>query len=68
VLVVNPEPLKLYVYGAIPPVTAPKVMEPLEVPQLADVDVISISVGPGTLLITPSVVKIQSFESFTDTG
>ena len=43
---VNALPSTEYVYGASPPVTAPRVIEPLEAPQAALTIVVAIAVGP----------------------
>ena len=46
VVAVNALPSTEYVYGASPPVTAPRVIEPFEAPQAALTTVVAIAVGP----------------------
>ena len=52
----------------MPPVTAPKVMVPLAVAQVAFVVLTLIAVGPLELPTVAEVVNVQPFASFTMTG
>ena len=64
----NPLPSTEYVYGATPPVTAPRVMDPLEAPQVAFTTVVAIAVGPVVLLTEAVVENVQLFASLTSTA
>ena len=62
---VNGLPLTEYVYGATPPVTAPRVIDPLEAPQVAFTMVVAIAVGPPALLTEAVVEKVHPLTSLT---
>ena len=55
-------------YGEVPPVTAPKVMVPFAVPQLALVVDTARADGPLELPTVAEVVNVHPLASFTITG
>ena len=64
----NALPSTEYVYGASPPVTAPRVIEPFEAPHEASTTVVAIAVGPAVLPTEAVVEKTQPFASLTSTA
>ena len=64
---VKAEPSTEYVYGDVPPVTAPRVMVPLAAAQVALVVVTARSEGPLELPTVAEVVNVQPLASFTST-
>ena len=64
----NALPSTEYVYGARPPVTAPRVIEPFEAPQAALTIVVAIAVGPVVLVTVAEVANTQLLASLTSTA
>ncbi len=58
--------MKLYVNGAVPPVTAPMVTDPVVPPQLVFTGVSTTAVGGETVPTVTFVVKIHPLLSLTD--
>ena len=52
----------------MPPVTAPRVIDPLEAPHAALTIVVAMAVGPPVLLTVAEVENSQLFASLTTTG
>ena len=55
-------------YGARPPVTAPRVIDPLEAPQEAFTIVVTTAVGPEVLVTVAVVANTQLLASLTCTA
>ena len=64
----NALPSTEYAYGARPPVTAPRVIDPFEAPQEALTIVVAIAVGPDVLVTEAVVENTQLLASLTSTA